>query len=176
MQHSIQLSREWTSPVFPVLMCAVLSALLIVSSAYAQTPTPPTSTPAQQTPSEPTQVQAPTTQTPVVENTKQEKVGSAIPDMSQLMEKSVKGLIYSVVILLIFLGLLKRGNFLPKSPNSRLISIIERKQLGPKTALVIAEVEGTRLLLSDTGISLTLLCVLEKQKTDTAPKEEEEKA
>lgn len=102
--------------------------------------------------------------------TTKELLGSARPKTPSLLGQVSKGMIYCIGALLLMLGLYKQ--FGPtKGVKSTSINVLSQRALTSKHSLIIAEVEGQRLLIGAGGDQLSLI----KELAPVAPTAEKKK-
>jgi flagellar biogenesis protein FliO len=89
-------------------------------------------------------------------------VGSSLPSFSSLASDMFKGLIYCGAAIFIFVSLLKKFTKQPTGEQSNPISIISKKSLNSKIALLVVEAEGQKFLLSQSAEDVKLLSTIEQ--------------
>ncbi len=84
-------------------------------------------------------------------------IGSDVPELKILTQKTAYG--FTLCLLFLSIGLLvyKKTVLRNDSSQHNLINIISRKNLSPKTALVLVEIEGNKYLLSQNTEKIELL-------------------
>ncbi len=88
-------------------------------------------------------------------------VGTEVPGLASLAGNITKGLLYCVGVFLVIVSLFKR--FGPDRISLPLeVEILGRKNLSPKTALLVVQVEGRRLLLASTPDDIKLISELDE--------------
>jgi len=100
-----------------------------------------------------------------IDKTKKQLSGEDVPNLGAMASDSVKGLLYILAPLLLGVTLYKR--YATKSNPSvekNKITICSRRAIGPKTALLVVDVEGNRFLLSQSNDDVKLLSTLESNK------------
>lgn len=87
--------------------------------------------------------------------------GSTGPDLFSSLIQMFASLILVIGIILILYYLAGRYLKLPQAGNSRYIRVVETRHLAPKKSLVLVEVGGEYLLLSNSGDGINLLSKVE---------------
>ncbi|MFN8392308.1 MAG: flagellar biosynthetic protein FliO [Bdellovibrionota bacterium] len=95
-------------------------------------------------------------------------VGSEVPKIEALSQKSMLGLGSMMVMFLLAVGaykkvMEKRGG----QPTVNQIQILSKKPVGPRHALLLVEVEGQRFFLAQTAETMNLIAPLEPVETFT---------
>ncbi len=89
-------------------------------------------------------------------------VGSRVQPFSTGASNALRGLMYCGVALLFVLSVAKKLGAKKQKDTLDGIQIICRRQVSPKTSLLIAEVDGRRFLLSSSPDNIGLLSELER--------------
>jgi flagellar biogenesis protein FliO len=89
-------------------------------------------------------------------------IGAGVPELAPLSGQAAKGTMYLLAAVLIAVSLHKRFRA-PKngSVSADAIQLISRKSIGPRTSLLLVAAEGSKLLLAQSGDTVTLLSALE---------------
>ena len=84
----------------------------------------------------------------------QQLLAKDVPQMDNMAEQVAKGLVFCLAIFFLGVSIMKRRN---KSDAKSDIQIVSRQALSSKSALIVVEIEGKRLLLAESTEQLSLL-------------------